>query len=140
MDITSIIENNTLLNIKHGITLEEVIQILETPFHLHKDKKNDIDIYKLDNVEFYFFSKIFKFGIVKIWSKGEFIYLDNKINNETSLEACRNILKLSNIPYFENEVTVNNHLDLELENGVIFSFSYIEDIYLLQKIEWGGKP
>jgi len=138
-DISSIVTNNILFNLKQGSTLEMAFEMLKMPYIIEKDYKNDITFLIINDVQLCFNSKIFSFGVIKFWSSTEVICLDNKIDKRTKLESIRKILDLSNIDYSETEVFKNDQLNLELENEAIFFFDFNENNYCLTKIQWGGK-
>lgn len=140
IDISSIFEKNTLLELEKGHTLDEVIKALTSPYYLEENKKNDSAVIIMGDVEFFFNSNELNFGILNICGDSEVFYKDMKIDENTSLESIRLILNFDKITFSEKEIIKDNQFNVELENGAILYFDHFNNSYFLVKIYWGVSP
>lgn len=139
LNISSIVENNSLFNINNGCSLDAAIDNLHHPYIIEKNyKRKETYILMDDNkVQLFFDSNYFTFGLIWIQYDNEVICLNETLNYSTLSSQFCNLLEKNKIPYSQDELIKKDQLNINLDNFANFIFAYEGHSYKLNKIIWG---
>ena len=138
LNITSLVLYNSVHNIKLGQTAIQVInniELLNKVYNFYKQRKNSSYIV-MEELQLFFINGNLEFCIIPIWGGSAVNLFDNILNKDTTLFVFEEILISSKIGYSAKEIEHSDHFNIKI-NNTIFIFGFVDQTYLLNKIQWG---